>query len=355
MAFNYEATGVVGLGPYKMGEFKKGEYYIAVRNPDWPASMGTPKIDRIIYRVYKDENSLALALRTGEIDSATRQILPSLASQFRNNKNFNVYDVQSPGYAYMSLNTKKSEFLADVAVRRALAMTVDRPKIVRLALEGAGVPMYGPVSPIYKEFTKSNIQYPAYNVEEAKKTLKSAGYVDTNGDGFFEKNGKKLSIRVTYEATRSDYDKSMRIIKEDAAKAGIDIVLDPVDRQVFMDRQNVSKEYEATFVQWGAIVVIYDSFYNLYGKDAFLNYPGFYDDDLEKWAKASKESPSIPSTVKPMDEAQKIVADLVPTISVWVPNLTYVTSAKFEGYVPYYFSFNGTLTLGSLLKITPKK
>jgi ABC-type transport system substrate-binding protein len=56
-----------------------------------------------------------------------------------------------------------------------------------------------------------------------------------------------------------------------------------------------------------------------------------------------------------MDEAQKIVADLVPTISVWVPNLTYVTSAKFEGYVPYYFSFNGTLTLGSLLKITPKK
>ncbi|MPL59844.1 Oligopeptide-binding protein AppA [bioreactor metagenome] len=355
MAFNYEATGVVGLGPYKMGEFKKGEYYIAVRNPDWPASMGTPKIDRIIYRVYKDENSLALALRTGEIDSATRQILPSLASQFRNNKNFNVYDVQSPGYAYMSLNTKKSEFLADVAVRRALAMTVDRSKIVRLALEGAGVPMYGPVSPIYKEFTKSNIQYPAYNVEEAKKTLKSAGYVDTNGDGFFEKNGKKLSIRVTYEATRSDYDKSMRIIKEDAAKAGIDIVLDPVDRQVFMDRQNVSKEYEATFVQWGAIVVIYDSFYNLYGKDAFLNYPGFYDDDLEKWAKASKESPSIPSTVKPMDEAQKIVADLVPTISVWVPNLTYVTSAKFEGYVPYYFSFNGTLTLGSLLKITPKK
>lgn len=355
LEFDYESTGVVGLGPYKMGEFKKGEYYIAVRNPDWPSSMGTPKIDRIIYRVYKDENSLALALRTGEIDSASRQIPPSLAAQFRNNKNFNVYDIQSLGYAYMSLNTKKNEFLADVAVRRALAMTVDRPKIVRLALEGAGVPMYGPVSPIYKEFTKSNIQYPAYNIEEAKKTLKAAGYVDTDGDGFFEKNGKKLSIRVTYEATRSDYDKSMRIIKEDAAKAGIDIVLDPVDRQVFMDRQNVSKEYEATFVQWGAIVVIYDSFYNLYGKDAFLNYPGFYDENLEKWAKAAKESPSVAAAVKPLDEAQKVVVNQVPTISVWVPNLTYVTSAKFEGYVPYYSSLNGTLTCQSLIKIAPKK
>lgn len=355
MSFKYESTGVVGLGPFKMGEWKKGEYYIVVRNPDWPASIGTPILDRIIYRVYKDENSIALALRTGEIDSATRQILPSLAAQFRGNKNFNVYDVQSPGYAYMSLNTKKSEFLADVAVRRALAMTVDRPKIVRLALEGAGVPMNGPVSPIYKEFTKSKIEYPAFNIEEAKKTLRNAGYVDSNNDGFFEKNGKKLTIKVTYEATRSDYDKSMRIIKEDAAKAGIDIALDPVDRQVFMDRQNVTKEYEASFVQWGAIVVIYDSFYNLYGKDAFLNYPGFYDPELEKWAKDAKESPSIPDTVKPMDEAQKVVVNLVPTISVWVPNLTYVTSAKFEGYTPYYFSFNGTLTLGSLIKITPKK
>ncbi len=355
MNFKYESTGVVGLGPFKMGDWKKGEYYIAVRNPDWPAEYGTPKIDRIIYRVYKDENSLALALRTGEIDSATRQLLPSLASQFRNNANFNVYDVESPGYAYMSFNGKKSEFAADVAVRRAVAMSVDRPKIVRLALEGAGVPMNGPVSPIYKEFTKSKIEYPAYNIANAKKTLKDAGYVDSNGDGIVEKNGKKLSLRVTYEATRTDYDKSMRIIKEDASKAGIEIVLDPVDRQVFMDRQNVTKEYEVTFVQWGAIVVFYDSFYNLYGKDAFLNYPGFYDPDLEKWAKDAMESPSIPETVKPMDEAQKVVANLCPTVAVWVPNLTYVTSAKFQGYIPYFFSFNGTLTLGSLINISPKK
>jgi peptide/nickel transport system substrate-binding protein len=354
MNFNYESTGVVGLGPFKMAEWKKGEFYIANRNPDWPAEFGTPKIERVIYRVYKDENSLALALKTGEVDSASRQVLPSVAAQFRNDPNFKLFEMQSPGYSYLGFNANKNEFAADVAVRRAIAMTVDRPKIVRLALEGNGVPMPGPVSPIYKEFVASKIEYPAFDIEAAKKTLKDAGYADTNGDGIVEKNGKKLSIKLMYEGARSDYDKSVRIIKEDAAKAGIELVLDPVDRQVYMDRQNRTAEYEMLFVQWGAIVVIYDSFYNLYGKEAFLNYSRFTDPELEKWAKTAKESPSIKETVKPMDEAQKVVVNLCPTISVWVPNLIYVNSNKFDGYVPYFFSFNGTLTLGSLLKIAPK-
>jgi peptide/nickel transport system substrate-binding protein len=354
MNFNYESTGVVGLGPFKMSEWKKGEYYIAVRNPDWPASMGTPSLDRIIYRVYKDENSLAMALKTGEVDSASRQLLPSVADQFRNDPNFKLFEMQSPGYAYIGFNHNKSEFAADVAVRRAIAMCVDRPKIIRLALEGNGVPMPGSVSPIYKEFVASNIIYPAFDLAAAKRLLQNAGYADTNGDGYLEKNGKKLSLKVTYEGARTDYDRSVRVIREDARQAGIDLVLEPVDRQVYMDRQNNTKEYEMVFVQWGAIVVIYDSFYNLYGKEAFLNYPGFYNENLEKWAKASKESPSIPDTIKPMDEAQKVVVDLCPTIGVWVPNLIYVNSNKFEGYIPYFFSFNGTLTLGSLINIKPR-
>jgi peptide/nickel transport system substrate-binding protein len=325
-----------------------------VRNPDWPASLGTPKLERIIYRVYKDENSLALALKTGEIDSHSRQLLPSVAAQFQNDRNFKIVEMQSPGYAYIGFNHNKSEFAADVAVRRAIAMCVDRPKIVRLALEGNGVPMPGSVSPIYKEFTASNINYPDFDTDAARRTLQNAGYTENAGDGYFYKSGRKLSIKVMYEGARTDYDRSVRIIQEDAKRAGIELVLEPVDRQVYMDRQNNTKEYEMMFVQWGAIVVIYDSFYNLFGREAFLNYPRFFDANLEKWATASKESPSIPATIGPMEEAQKIVVDLCPTIGVWVPNLIYVNNNRFDGYIPYLFSFNGTLTLGSLINIKPR-
>lgn len=355
MTISDDSQGVVGLGPFKLAEWKKGQHYIVNRNPDWPAALGVPAIDRIVYRVYKDENSIVLALRTGEIDATSRQFLPSMAAQFRNNAAYRIFENQSPGYSYIGFNGKKNPFAADLAVRKAIAHCVDRPKIVKLALEGNGVAMPGSVSPIYKDFVKSKIEYPAYNLDAAKKLLRDAGYVDTDGDGIVEKNGKKLSIKMMYEGSRNDYDKSVRIIKEDARKAGIDLVLEPIDRQVYMDRQSKTKEYEMLFVQWGAIVVIYDSFYNLYGKDAFLNYSGFQDPELEKWAKDAKESATIAESVKPMDEAQKVVVNQIPTLAIWVPNLIFVTSAKFDGYLAYPSSNNGTISLSSLLNIKPRK
>ncbi len=355
MTVGDDPRGVVGLGPFKLTEWKKGQHYILDRNPDWPAAMGTPAIDRLVYRIFKDENSLVLALRTGEIDATSRQFQPSMAAQFRDNAAFRLFETQSPGYSYISFNGKKNEFAADLAVRRAVAHSIDRPKIIKLALEGNGTPMFGAVSPIYKDFVKSKIEYPAFSIDAAKKVLRDAGYVDTDGDGIVEKNGKKLSIKLMYEGSRNDYDKSVRIIKEDARKAGIELVLEPLDRQVYMDRQSKTREYEMLFVQWGAIIVIYDSFYNLYGKDAFLNYSGFFDPELEKWSKDAKESASIAEAVKPMDEAQKVVVSQIPTLAVWVPNLIFVNSGKFEGYLPYPSSNNGTIGLSSLLNIKPRK
>jgi len=353
MTITDDSQGLVGLGPFKLTEWKKGQHYILNRNPDWPAALGVPAIDRIVYRVYKDENSIVLALRTGEIDATSRQFLPSMAAQFRKNPQYRIFETQSPGYSYIGFNHKKSEFAADLAVRQAIAHCVDRPKIVKLALEGNGAAMPGSVSPIYKDFVKSKIEYPAYDIEAAKKLLRDAGYADTDGDGIVEKNGKKLSIKMMYEGSRNDYDKSVRIIKEDARKAGIDLVLEPVDRQVYMDRQSKTKEYEMLFVQWGAIVVVYDSFYNLYGKDAFLNYSGFQNPELEKWAKDAKESATLAESIKPMDEAQKVVVHQIPTLAVWMPNLIFVASAKFDGYLPYPSSSNGAISLISLLNIKP--
>ena len=355
MTLNDDAGGLTGLGPFKLTEWKKGQYYIVDRNPNWPSALGTPAINRIVYRIYKDDNALVLALRTGEIHTTSRQFLPSMAAQFRNKPAYRIFEPPSPGYAYIGFNGKKSEFAADLAVRRAVAHCIDRPKIIKLALEGSGVPMAGSVSPIYKDFVKSKIEYPAFSLDAAKKVLREAGYVDSDGDGIVEKNGKKLSMKMMYEASRTDYDKSVRIIKEDARQAGIELILEPIDRQVYMDRQSKTKEYEMLFVQWGAIVVIYDSFYNLYGKEAFLNYSGFQDPDLEQWAKDAKESATVAESIKPMEEAQKVVVSQIPTLAVWVPNLIFVASTKFEGYLSYPSSNNGAISMASLLNLKPRK
>jgi hypothetical protein len=52
-----------------------------------------------------------------------------------------------------------------------------------------------------------------------------------------------------------------------------------------------------------------------------------------------------------MDEAQKVVVNQIPTLSVWVPNLTFVANTKFDGYLPNPSSNNGAISMTSLLNL----
>ena len=55
-----------------------------------------------------------------------------------------------------------------------------------------------------------------------------------------------------------------------------------------------------------------------------------------------------------MDEAQKVVVNQIPTLSVWVPNLIFVANTKFDGYMPNPSSNNGAISMISLLNLKPR-
>ena len=54
-------TSPVGSGPYKLAEYKPGEHNILEKNPNFFIK-GRPKFDRIIFRIFRDVNALAIAV-----------------------------------------------------------------------------------------------------------------------------------------------------------------------------------------------------------------------------------------------------------------------------------------------------
>jgi len=166
---------IVGTGPYMVEKIEPGQAIYLKKNPDY-YEKDLPKIDRIQYRVMKDEAERLAALRTGRIHLS--QVTQDAAKLLENTKDLKIEGYQSLDYGYIGMNVAKKPF-DDVRVRQAIALSVDRQEIVSAVWKGEAVPT-GPISPANKTFAVDISANELYkkDVEKAKKLLAEAGYPD---------------------------------------------------------------------------------------------------------------------------------------------------------------------------------
>ena len=128
----------VGTGPYKLEEWRDGERLSFVANPDYfgpPAGIG-----RIVFTFVPDDNARVALLQGGTVDYA--RVPATLVDGFRKDARFRVVEVPSASISQVSL-PNEHPVLRDGAVRRAMAMAVDRAQIVKQISERPGRPGHG--------------------------------------------------------------------------------------------------------------------------------------------------------------------------------------------------------------------
>src|SRR5213593_3859855 len=59
----------IGTGPYKLGEWVRGDRIVLVKNSDYHVK-GLPKLDRVTYRFIPDPNAAMAALKAGDVDAS---------------------------------------------------------------------------------------------------------------------------------------------------------------------------------------------------------------------------------------------------------------------------------------------
>ncbi len=184
---------VAGTGPYIAVDCKSGDHLTLKKNTEYWG--GTPKIDELTIRTISNGDTLAKALQSGEIDAAYGMAYESYPL-FQNDKyHFSQIATSRAFFAWMNY---KSPITSDPAVRKAIAMGINKEGFVKTLLSGNGYVGNG-VFPAGMAFGGDKVNTETYDPEGAKKVLEAAGWVDTDGDGIREKNGQKLVIRwLTY-------------------------------------------------------------------------------------------------------------------------------------------------------------
>ncbi|MBK8023772.1 MAG: ABC transporter substrate-binding protein [Chloroflexi bacterium] len=162
----------VGAGPYKVVEFTTDHLVLEAHSEYW----GRPAADRIIVR-FIPENAIRVgALQSGEVDMIANLPIDQIATI---NGSSGLKVVTGPLFNHMNVlfNTKTGP-TADVNIRRALALAIDRQTIVDELFGGFVRPMTDYLQPGTLGFDES-LPVIEYNPDAARAALEAANYDGT--------------------------------------------------------------------------------------------------------------------------------------------------------------------------------
>jgi peptide/nickel transport system substrate-binding protein len=197
----FENVPNVGSGPFVITEYEVGEYVRMERNPYWVGP--EPAVDELIYRIFKNEDALAEALKAGEVDFAyftSANIFDSLGAE----PNIETMAGTIPSFSEIGMNTGSAyqeaddiftphgdghPALTDVNVRRAIRMAIDSQTLTDRVLGGYGLPGNTIVPPVSVEGARwepTGDEIIPFDLAAAAQLLEDNGYVDSDGDGIRE-------------------------------------------------------------------------------------------------------------------------------------------------------------------------
>lgn len=240
-------------GPWKWTEWKQKQFLSFDADPNyWGAKK--PHIQKVIYKIYADQNTEVQALIKGDIDSVSAIPVTQLAAvQARDN--LKVILAPGPQYEYMGFNfnkmnfDNKESFFAGQKTRQAIAHALNRQGMVDNILKGTGKLLNSPFLPgSWADPAETAVVY-NYDVELAKKLLAEDGW-KAGTDGILEKNGSKFSFELQYNTGNSRREQVAAVIQQNLKDVGIEVKPRGIDFAAWQEQNINPGKYQAVLAAW---------------------------------------------------------------------------------------------------------
>ncbi len=247
---------VPNTGPYQMSDFKKGKFIRFKRKKDWWArdkkyQKNRFNVDNIVFTVIRDVNLQWEYFKKGRLD-AFGLTMPKYWHEKSNNALFEkgyihkiwFFNDQERSAQGMWLNQDR-EIFKDPRVCHAFAHAMNVEKVITKVLrkDYFRLPQafFG-----YGGYTDPGIKPREYDIAKVERLMIEAGFA-RGGDGIWQKDGKKFSVTVTYSS--EDHTPRLVVLKEDALKAGIELLLERLDPTA-MFKKTLEKKHDVAWMGW---------------------------------------------------------------------------------------------------------
>ncbi|MDR1568884.1 MAG: ABC transporter substrate-binding protein [Oscillospiraceae bacterium] len=228
--------GALPYGMYYLDEYVPGSHVTLKPNPYYSTlnplveNKGPAKLDYITVKFTEMENfTLTQMIKDGELDLLFG-IDMEMYRELEGAPGITVLDATYPNIEFIEFN-KDSRGLDDYNVRKAIALTLDRDEMVFMC-DGLIRAEYAMATPTMLSFNQRHYDWLKENltndVEQAKALLAESGWVDTNGDGYVDKDGENLSFSFMARSTGSSVTVAQEMQLE-LKEIGIDMAIETLD------------------------------------------------------------------------------------------------------------------------------
>ena len=215
----------IGTGPYKAVKVTDTQVDL-VKNENYWGDV-KPKMDKIFVKSITDGDTLTMAMQNGELDAVQGLPYASLEIFKKDASKYKLSQTETSRVYQAAFNFRTPE-LQDPGVRKAISMAVDKENFAKVLLNGNGTPAIGPF-PANLPFGGKAVHTVPYDLEEAKSLLKEAGYEDTDGDGYVDKDGKNLELRYLTYTSRQELPLLAEAMQANLKKIGIKLDVNATD------------------------------------------------------------------------------------------------------------------------------
>ena len=333
----------VGTGPFVLEERRPGQSISLKASERYYG--GGPLIERVVFVVAPELSVAEGAVRDGTLQFA--QLDPGRAERLvGEGKGIQGGSFNELGYDFVAFNMRETRVFSDTRLRQAFAYALDKQGIVFNATGGGGDPVWTDVN---KASWAYNTEAPQVNAnpDEARGLLAEAGWVDTNGDGVVEKDGKPLAVSLYVRNDNEVRVRAAQSMVEPLMRAGIRLTVQPADFQTSIlarisPTTNPPFDFDLVMLGWTRTGPDPDSFALFHSTQiptvaapALLNIPGFQAPEYDDLAFQARATYDFGQRREMYGRTQAIVADQLPYYFLWAEKFAAVAGPSVHGDIDF--------------------
>lgn len=309
------ARNPVGTGAFSFVEWVDDDHLTLTRNDSWWQE-GLPYLDEVTYIPITDASVRLTALQTNDV-----QMIDSLSARdvalVREDDSLVYEEIAGLGFSYISFNVSAAPF-DNMALRQAVAWTIDRDAINETLFFGTGNPAQTPIPPSSWAYDET-LQFYSQDYDMARQKLEEGGMPD----------GFEFTMVVT---NTPDSIQLAEAFRAQIGEAGIVCEIELLEFGTLLERTD-SGNFQAVSLSWSGRPDPDGNIYSYFHTEGGNNDIGYSNAEVDRLLDETRAVSDQDERRALYSELMSIVADEAPMLFIRFPAQNKVWQPALQGFV----------------------